>query len=149
MPVISEKIAHPSAYHLRLYKEGAFWVAYEQSAFFIAQLKGYKPNKKHIKVVGNFVVSVGFPKADALIDELEKANLMNVCNRESNFVEIVLNQSIDAAHFENWKTTLEEKSQKKEPNPVADIKAMVKAFPLAHKTPMEAFMFLKQLQESF
>jgi hypothetical protein len=31
------------------FKEGVFWVAYEQSAYFIAQLKKYKPTNKSSK----------------------------------------------------------------------------------------------------
>lgn len=148
MPAISEKIVHASSSHLVLYKEGVFWVAYEQSAYYLSQLMGYKPTKKYVKVVDRQVVSVGFPKVEALIDELEKAGMIKACRKESNLVEIVLSQSIDNSRFEIWKTLTEGKPQKKEPTAVADIEARVKAFPLAYKTPMEAFLFLKELQDS-
>lgn len=146
MPYISEKIIHPTENHLLLYKEGAFWVAYEQSAFYIAQCKGYKPVKKYIKAVGEYVVSIGFPKADALIEELTKAELIEVCNKQPNIIGIVLNESIDLTDFDSWKSAMEERTQKKL-IPKSYIETLVKAFPLAHKTPMEAFMFLKGLQE--
>ncbi len=40
VPTIATKIKHPSTKHLLLFKEGLFWVAYEQSAYFIAQHRG-------------------------------------------------------------------------------------------------------------
>ena len=146
MPGISEKIVHPTANHLLLYKEGAFWAAYEQSAFYIAQHKGYKPTKKYIKIIGEWVVSLGFPNAETLIAELTQAKRIDTCNKQGNVIEIVLNESIDKSDFERWKSAIENKAEKK-PTPQADIETRVKAFPLAHKTPMEAFMFLKELQE--
>lgn len=147
MAIISEKIVHPSPFHVCLYKEGFFWVAYEQSAYYVAQFKGYKPNKKYIKMVGDSVVSVGFPHVDALINELDSLKLIQACNKELYFVEIIMYQAIDISLFESWKIMVENTSQKKEPKAVVDVKAQIKAFPLAYKTPMEAFIFLKELQD--
>ena len=39
-----------------------FWVAYEQSAYYIWQIKGYKPAKKWVKSIAIEVVQMGFPK---------------------------------------------------------------------------------------
>jgi hypothetical protein len=49
MVSISEKTAHTSLDQIKLYKQGLFWVAYEQSAYNIWQLKGFKPTKKWLK----------------------------------------------------------------------------------------------------
>jgi hypothetical protein len=46
MTCISDKIRHSCAQEVNWYKEGLFWVAYEQSAYFVWRLKGYKPTKK-------------------------------------------------------------------------------------------------------
>lgn len=46
---------------IHLWKEGVFWVAYEQNAYAIWLLKKYKPTRKFIKSVGMDVVSIGFP----------------------------------------------------------------------------------------
>jgi len=46
---ISEKREHADAYEVKLYREGVFWVAYEQNAYYCGQQKGYKPTKKWIK----------------------------------------------------------------------------------------------------
>jgi hypothetical protein len=53
-------IKHSCAHEVNWYKEG-FLGAYEQSAYFVWRLKGYKPIKKHIKKVQDQLVSVGFP----------------------------------------------------------------------------------------
>jgi hypothetical protein len=63
---IFEKIHHTSLGEVRIYKEGAFWVAYEQSAYYFAMLKGYKPTKKFVKCIGKIPcmpssrISMGF-----------------------------------------------------------------------------------------
>ena len=59
---VFEKIAHKNLHEVKIYREGVFWVAYEQSAYYFWKLKGYKPTKRFVKVVGMEVVSVGFPK---------------------------------------------------------------------------------------
>ena len=129
-----------------LFKEGAFWVAYEQSAYFIAQYKGYKPTKKYYKSIRQSVVSVGFPKVEILLNELEQKNLIIGVNKLDTIVEILLKENINSADFELWKENLSEsidlKSKQK-----SSIVELVKAFPLAHKTPMDAFLFIKEIQE--
>jgi hypothetical protein len=42
-------------------------MAYEQSAYYIKQHKGYKPTKKYFKNINQTIVSVGFPNTDALL----------------------------------------------------------------------------------
>jgi len=49
MASINEKIVHSSLCSVNLYKEGVFWTAYEQSAYYVWLLKGYKPSKKRYK----------------------------------------------------------------------------------------------------
>lgn len=44
------------------YKEGAFWRAYERSAYlFCRTVRPYKPSKRYVKVLGQELASVGFP----------------------------------------------------------------------------------------
>ena len=68
MITISEKIIHTSWYQVKLYKQGMFWVGYEQSAYYIWQLKGFKPTKKWLKNIKSEVVQVGFPNVDDLLN---------------------------------------------------------------------------------
>lgn len=44
-----------------LLKEGTFWKAYEQSAYYLHRQFGFKPSPKFIKKVGQTIVTVGFP----------------------------------------------------------------------------------------
>lgn len=46
---------------LLLLKEGMFWKAYEQSAYYLHRMFGFKPTLKYVKKVAQTVVSVGFP----------------------------------------------------------------------------------------
>ena len=50
---IKEKLAKEDGTHIYCYKQGAFWVCYEQSA--------YTPSKKWIKNIAQEVVTIGFP----------------------------------------------------------------------------------------
>ena len=61
MITISKKILHTSLHQVKLYKQGMFWVAYQQSAYYIWQQKGYLPIKNCLKSVALKVVQTGFP----------------------------------------------------------------------------------------
>jgi hypothetical protein len=43
------------------YKQGVFWVCYEQSAYIVSLSKAYKPSEKWIKNIAQEVVTIGFP----------------------------------------------------------------------------------------
>ena len=146
MPTIANKILHPSPKHILLYKEGVFWVAYEQSAYYIAQYKGYKPTKKYFKNINQTIVSVGFPNIDALINEIEQNNSIQYIKKTDTTIEILLQKSVTITDVELWKENILQKNQEKLTSK-ASIEQLVKAFPLANKTPMEAFLFIKELQE--
>ena len=59
---------------LVLFLEGKFWKAYEQSAFVLTRLYGFKPTKRYIKLIGEEVISVGFPE-EALSKYLSNARV--------------------------------------------------------------------------
>ncbi|MDR1756205.1 MAG: hypothetical protein LBR65_04495 [Culturomica sp.] len=47
---------------IRLFLEGMFWIAYEQSAFrFFHSVRPHRVKKKFVKSVGCELVSLGFP----------------------------------------------------------------------------------------
>ena len=145
MATISTKMQHPTMQHLYIYKEGLFRVAYEQSAYFIAQYKGYKPTKKFYKNIKQHAVSVGFPNIDAFLNELLQNNDISEINKANTIIEILLKEYINSIDFELWKENVSENQIKSNQN--ASIEELVRAFPLAHKTPMEAFLFIKEIQE--
>ena len=78
MNTVSEKITHSSLHQVKLYKQGLFWVAYEQSAYYIWQLKGFKP-KKWYKNILKEVVQVGFPNTE----EVLKTNIALIKDRNN------------------------------------------------------------------
>ncbi|MDR0334140.1 MAG: hypothetical protein LBI15_11865 [Dysgonamonadaceae bacterium] len=65
--IIKEKIHHTDTFAVNLYKEGIFWMAYEQSAYAVCQIKPYIARKKYVKAVSAEVVSVGFAFLGAYI----------------------------------------------------------------------------------
>jgi hypothetical protein len=58
---IKEKLAKEDGMHIYCYKQGAFWVCYEQSVYIVSLSKAYKPSKKWIKNRAQEVVTIGFP----------------------------------------------------------------------------------------
>ncbi len=44
-----------------LLREGSFWKAYEQSAYYLHRQFGFKPSARYIKKVNQTIVTVGFP----------------------------------------------------------------------------------------
>ncbi|MDC1464770.1 hypothetical protein N8387_03675 [Polaribacter sp.] len=52
---IKEKLAKEDGTHIYCYKQGAFWVCYEQSAYIVSLSKAYKPSKKWIKNIAQEV----------------------------------------------------------------------------------------------
>ena len=147
MPTIGTKIQHPSLNHLLLYKEGVFWVAYEQSAYYIAQYKGYKPTKKYFKNINQSIVSVGFPNIEALLNEIEQSNSIQSVKKTDITIEILLQKSINTIDVEIWKENILQKEKQKSTSK-ASIEELIKSFPLANKTPMEAFLFIEELQKA-
>ena len=65
MPKIEEILHCEQTKHgdeVVLFLEGKFWKAYEQSAYKLTRLYGFKPTKRYIKLVKQEVISVGFPE---------------------------------------------------------------------------------------
>lgn len=135
--------------HIYCYKQGVFWVCYEQSAYAIHQEKGYKPTKKQIKNVGQEVVSVGFPQS--VMEQWLQENRYTPITQEETKCVFALEPFISLQEYEHWKQELTVKTiEKNETNHQReDIISIIKEFPLAHKTPVQAFFFVKELQEKY
>ena len=76
---IKDKIEIENGQSVYCYKQGAFWVVYEQSAYYIWQLKGFKPTKKWYKNILKEVVQVGFPNTE----EVLKTNIALIKDRNN------------------------------------------------------------------
>ncbi|GHT51369.1 hypothetical protein FACS189440_20290 [Bacteroidia bacterium] len=142
---ISEKIIHSDAFHVNIYKEGAFWIAYEQSAYFFYVQKGYKPTKKFIKCIGQEVVSIGFPE-NALVGAKHLSPLPE--RDEAGVKTFLLEYAIDMNDFADWKEQIPVRDRDEKCfAPTTDIAAMIRDFPLADSTPMECMLFISELKK--
>ena len=101
---------------IALYPEGLFYKAYERSAFaFVTRISAFKPSKKRIKYLGRDIVSIGFPAGyltryfPAPPQALSDGRLV-----------IPLDEAIDAAAFEAWKSSLPLKEPRARTVPAAE-----------------------------
>jgi hypothetical protein len=147
MASINEKIAHTSLCSVNLYKEGIFWTAYEQSAYYVWLLKGYKPSKKRYKKMDKEVVQIGFPKVDAL---LENQNISIVAQQDT-FISFNTITPIELVDFKRWKNALTSvpigvKTTTTTTNIQQEIIDSICVFDCINKTPVEALLFIDELK---
>ena len=161
---ITEKILHDNANEIKLYKEGIFWVAYEQSAYYIWQKKGYKATKKLIKTLGQEIMSVGFPQSSY---ETFTHTFDPVLEKDEAYFKIFsLDKAIDMDAFQQWKAHMPgrdvarristapamteivpEQLEMQESSKENRIYQKLYDFPLENKTPMECMVFLSEIKK--
>jgi hypothetical protein len=148
MVSISEKIAHTSLHQIKLYKQGLFWVAYEQSASYIWQLKGFKPTKKWLKNIKSEVVQVGFPG----IEEFLLTDNLEIIEKQDTFISCTSTHGINKQCFEEWKANLLVMEPK--PNIMIPllkenkgIEARIVQFDISNTTPIEVLLFINDLKK--
>lgn len=147
MASINEKIVHGSLCSVNLYKEGIFWTTYEQSAYYVWLLKGYKPTKKRYKKMDKEVVQIGFPKVDAL---LENQNI-SVVTRQDAFISFNTITPIELVDFKRWKNALTSmpigaKTTTTTTNIQQEIIDSIGVFDCTNKTPVAALFFIEELK---
>ena len=79
-----------------------FWVGYEQSAYYIWQIKGYKPTKKFVKSVAVEVVQIGFPG----IEEFLLTDNLEIIEKQDTFISCTSIHAINKQCFEEWKANI-------------------------------------------
>lgn len=129
-----------------MYKEGFFWVAYEQSAYFVWLLKGYKPTKKQVKKSGTTIVQIGFP----VLTDFLLLNIAKILIHQDNFISFVTTTPIDITTFYHWKEALpifEPKRNVKEALPHIAIVDSIKQFDVSEQTPIAAMLFIVELKK--
>ena len=94
---------------LVLFLEGKFWKAYEHSAYVLTRLYGFKPTKRYIKLIGEEVISVGFPE-ESLNKYLSNAQV----DREKKILHAWVQCPQSDQSFEEWKSTT--RIKEKQPN---------------------------------
>ena len=60
---LNEKLGREDGKRINVYKQGVFWVAYEESAAMLCCEKALKVRGRYEKQVGREILSVGFPEA--------------------------------------------------------------------------------------
>lgn len=115
MPKIEEILKHERERNINdlvLFLEGKFWKAYEQSAYVLTRLYGFKPTKRYIKLIGEEVISVGFPE-ESLMKYLSNARV----DREKKILRAWVQCPQSDQSFFEWKnaTRIKEKQPKSPP----------------------------------
>ena len=152
---IKEKIqaSGSSTTGIHLFKEGVFWTAYEQSAYLICQVKQYKTTKKIVKIIGQEVVSIGFP--DGALAQIILSPMITELSRTDTHVVLQSSQAIDEMVFQEWKKGMELQSdfirckgeEKYVPTVADGIVERIRYFDLSNATPMRCMMFLDELKK--
>ncbi|PRQ85003.1 hypothetical protein [Elizabethkingia anophelis] len=138
---LSDIISRENYHSIQLYKQGVFWVAYEQSAYSIWEHKGYRVNKKYIKSLKRDVVSLGFPAS--VLDEIGKIYKQDKLKSSSEYKLYMLSQELNKTLFLRWRFNTHTHTQLRV---TCDLVAKIKSFCLSNKTPLEAYLFLYELQ---
>jgi hypothetical protein len=134
-----------------LFLEGKFWKAYEKSAYVLTKLYGFKPTKRYVKLVGQEIISVGFP---------QETLLKYVGNQHAEFSEKItrvwFNQEQDEQAFTQWKiaTRIKEnkvlpiqKEEKRKPSPVDDIGLPV--FRVVYDLQLRLFQYCSKMSKDY
>lgn len=152
MPSINEILENESQNNgsfIRLYPEGAFYKAYERSAWLACMYLGNLLIKKRfVKKVNLEVISVGFPKSS-----LDKWSGGRRIETDDDYVTIILEDSeiLECSEevFQKWKDSTGNQGERKAENngnEFEEIHDRILSFPIENKTPMECMMFLSELK---
>lgn len=139
---------------IHLYLEGIFWKAYEQSAWrFVRHVCSYKPTKRHIKSLGQDVVTVGFPSA-GLQKVLEQTTYTQT---DPKHILVTCEDTGTLEEFEQWKTAipLQPPTEKTPTRPAVSatpgaytqIINDLERFDLLHASPMDCMQFIASLKQ--
>jgi len=150
---IQEKITYSNespSKAIHLWKEGVFWVAYEQSAYQVWKMKQYKATKKFIKAAGMDVVSIGFPHVGTFADALQAPD-----ETQSTHRVISIDTPFVYEDFIQWKTNVPLKTTPAvSPTPAnveilraASLREKIQNFDLSNATPMECMNFLAAIKK--
>jgi hypothetical protein len=148
MTLLLQKVQHMYLDEIKAYKEGVFWVAYEQSAYFVWLAKGYKPTKRWVKSSTIEVVQIGFPSLDVLLN----LPTLKTVVKEVNFISLETTIPIDVTAFAEWKKELplfekKSKNTKEKKLPGCRVVELLQQFDVAAHTPIAAMLFIIELKK--
>ncbi|MGV2451574.1 UNVERIFIED_CONTAM: hypothetical protein POZ17_15120 [Ralstonia mannitolilytica] len=122
---------------IAFYKHRGSWIAYEQSAYCLWRTGDYIPEIRHMKYLRKHVVSIHFHNTllKEIIDNFSAFGLIEI---EKDYVQIILRKKLNERHFINWKESIYYRK----------IKENVLSFSLETKTSVEAYQFLRKVQQN-
>lgn len=91
-----------------LFLEGKFWKAYERSAYALTKIHNFKPSKRFIKLVGEEVISIGFP-----LEQLPKYVAGAVIEPDGKKCRARVSGQHDEMAFREWKASTRIKEPKR------------------------------------
>jgi hypothetical protein len=151
----------PASDRIHLYLEGIFWKAYQRSACRMVEKNGkLKVSKKHIKSLGQDVVSIGFPDA-SLSKYFGEQDYERVGDRH---IAVKSATVIDEEDYNRWFSAIELSVPAAPIAPAAkirengvpsaglnaveeDVIKQLREFRLEESTPLECLAFLAELRK--
>jgi hypothetical protein len=139
-------------------KEALFCNVYEESAWRFSEfIKPYKPAKKTIKKLNMDVVSIGFPKSQlSSLLKVATQQGFSITPEETGGVSIKISREPEIP-FIQWKEgiplyrvkplTYEAPRVGEPPTDYSSIIREIELFSVAHHTPMQAMLFLMEIQD--
>lgn len=140
-----------------LYKEGLFYVAYEQSCYaFSCYIHQFKIKNRYVKKLGRKIVSLGFPisSADKLLAGREVSDF-----EQGIIVKMNTSERVDENEYEAWKTEVVDTTSAplnasvplsvSEPlfqDNENDLIERLRNFPLENRTPLDCMLFIGELK---
>tara|TARA_B110000459_G_C16348119_1_gene375339 strand:- start:234 stop:671 length:438 start_codon:yes stop_codon:yes gene_type:complete len=124
-----------------LFKEGIFYKAYNEWAFLL-RAKNYKVSVKKNKNIETEVISIGFPE----VVFIKMKTKFKVVDYE-NYKILITNELLTEIAYQDWKKRIisAQNNSTYKITPQQIVKEL-KEYTLANKTPMEAFIWLENLQ---
>ncbi len=144
---LKEKLAMETGQQIYLYKQGVFWVAYEQSALILSRYKPLKLSVKFVKTVNQQVISAGFPEATLSYFSSLFGDFTETGKNAGYFELRDTDTEIDLSALRDEIFRQQPVLQVGNPNPPPDLPDQILGFHLAEKTPLEAMLFIKDLQD--
>ena len=152
-------IKQHAATGILLLREGLFWRGYEQSAYVLHRMFGFKPTKKLVKRVGQEVVSVGFPvqSLSKYFPDVQPAGNEILCEvqgeaaafTEQNYTvwkaSLPLRESKPVVHSEDRQSS--DTAQQAGCDDIQRLLDRIRAFPLERSTPIECMNFVAEIKE--
>lgn len=99
MEILQEERNRKSG-ELILFLEGKFWKAYERSAFLMTKMHNFKPTKRFVKLIGEEIISVGFP-----LDSSQKYLQGAVLEANGKRCRVQVECPYDEQAFNEWKAS--------------------------------------------